>query len=61
MSREETDDSFFTYDLIVDDFKEENAVQILKTLQENAPDTTNLKDKLFRTELPFIARTNTTI
>jgi len=38
MSRETQEGTFFTYDVIITDFKEENAVHILKALQENAPD-----------------------
>lgn len=61
MSREETEETFFTYDVVIHDFKEENALFVLKTLQENAPDTYILKEKLFKNELPFVGRSNTTL
>jgi len=61
MNREETEEKFFTYDVVIQDFREENALFILKALQENAPDSYILKEKLFKSELPFIGRTNTTL
>ena len=61
MSREEPDDKFFTYDIIIDDFEEEGALKILKALQENAPESYILKEKLFRSELPFTGRSNLTL
>lgn len=56
MSREEPDDKFFTYDVIIDDFEEEEALKLLKVLQENASESYILKEKLFRSELPFTGR-----
>ena len=32
MSHEDADDKFFTYDVVIEDFKEENALSILKAL-----------------------------
>ena len=56
MSREEPDDKLFTYDVIIDDFEEEEALKVLKVLQENAAESFILKEKLFRSELPFTGR-----
>ena len=61
MSREEPDDKFFTYDVIIDDFEEEEALKVLKVLQENAAESYILKEKLFRSELPFTGRQNLTL
>ena len=61
MSREEPDDKFFTYDVIIDDFEEEEALKVLKILQENAAESYILKEKLFRSELPFTGRQNLTL
>jgi hypothetical protein len=32
MSREEPENTFFTYDIVIDDFEEEGALKILKNL-----------------------------
>ena len=61
MSREDVVDKFFTYDVVIEDFKDENVIFILKALQENAPDSYILKEKLLRSELPFTGRINTTL
>jgi hypothetical protein len=58
MSREEPENKFFTYDIVIDDFEEEGALKILKTLQENAPESSSVKEKLFKSELPFTGRSN---
>jgi hypothetical protein len=58
MSREEPENKFFTYDIVIDDFEEEGALKILKTLQENAPESLSVKEKLFKSELPFTGRSN---
>ncbi len=61
MSREEVDDKFFTYDVVIDDFVEDQVLTILKVLQESAPDSYILKEKLFKSELPFTGRANVTL
>lgn len=61
MSREDANEKFFTYDVVIDDFQEEHALAILKAFQENAPDSSVLKEKLFKNELPFTGRQNITL
>ena len=39
MSREDANEKFFTYDVVIDDFQEEHALAILKAFQEDAPDS----------------------
>jgi hypothetical protein len=46
---------------VIDDFEEEGALKILKNLQENAPESYILKEKLFKSELPFTGRSNLTL
>jgi hypothetical protein len=47
--------------LLQDDFEEEEALKVLKILQENAAESYILKEKLFRSELPFTGRQNLTL
>jgi hypothetical protein len=61
MSREEPENKFFTYDIVIEEFEEEGVLKILKTLQENAPESYILKEKLFKSELPFTGRSNLTL
>jgi hypothetical protein len=61
MSREEPENKFFTYDIVIEEFEVEGVLKILKTLQENAPESYILKEKLFKSELPFTGRSNLTL